>query len=376
MIVDKKQRGDCMSIINYDWTKGAREAADTFSIANEQSEKLGQDKVAIENNLALRHSYERAMLLFNTLVAFLKLAAAAFAWTFAYMLFKAEDCWAKDYTYHSTIETCGLESLPISGVGGSVGLFAAFLLFSALLAQIPDFKKAGARVASARDLVSLLPSVIVGDGMWSVCAWLGLSLADVIHPQGAVDQDWGFLGWYLLASIPFYTAEAALFKYAQDFFAAGVEKCGTKEVWRSNLPFTLTVAGAYWGFGAPSVMLAKLFYIDTNSKAQTATVNGLGTGLGAMLVWALFVVTPILVQQARERKNSSIVSTRVLAQASLLGDGSKGRDVEAGKRQSPVTTNRTTLARQLDASGDQAELWGDSDPTQPPAAGRPSPFSG
>ena len=362
-----------MSIKKYDWTKGAREAADTLPIANAQSEELGQDKATIEANLALRHSYEQAMLLFNTLVTFLKLAIAAAAWTLAYMLFKAEDCWAKDYTYHSTIETCGLESLPISGVGGSVGLFAAFLLFSALLAQIPDFKKAGARVASARDLVSLLPSVIVGDGMWSVCAWLGLSLADVIHPQGAVDQDWGFLGWYLLASIPFYTAEAALFKYAQDFFAAGVEKCGTKEVWRSNLPFTLTVAGAYWGFGAPSVMLAKAFDINTNSKWQTAGVNALGTGLGAMLVWALFVVTPILVQQARERKDPTIVSTRVLAQASLLGDGSRDHDVEAGKRQSPVTTNRKTLAYQLRATDDQVEGFGD-DPTQPPAAGGfPSP---
>ena len=183
------------------------------------------------------------------------------------------------------------------------GFFASIaLVFTIYFVELMLVEKSNR--CTWQTLLLLILSVFIADGSWSYWNWISFSIASSLSEgdDGEYTLASYFCGaafGFLCNAIFFYSVHNsiryAIIRIIQNFSEtlndndSGIED----GIWRCDVPFTLLIFGAYYGFGP----FADAIVITTGAKenGMIALCNALGTLLGSILSFLLVYLPPLLI---------------------------------------------------------------------------------
>ena len=145
----------------------------------------------------------------------------------------------------------------------------------------------------------MIISVTCGDGSWSLCNWIGYSLASLTESQSDDAQLGVHAEAYYFGSLPAFLLNALIFCLVHNALRGILilhdSTYGDHEVfgfiWPVDPVYVCIIGGGYWGFGPLAVSIANA--VNASSRYQVALCSSLGTMIGVMLVQVFLVMFPI-----------------------------------------------------------------------------------
>ena len=221
------------------------------------------------------------------LISISKLTVAAYAWSWGFFLVDGEICWSIDTTFSRApgASTCTLDAVLASGLMASISLIATLFVVEKSIGVAKDDQ------TTNWTYLLLFFSVSIGDSSWSYWNWLSYSIGNAAL---GTDQKniLAAIGWASLLGFAINAAFFATVHNASRRALIAWTSAKDIDVWYCDLPFTICIFGAYYGFGPWAVYLN--LAIGTTTSSTIAFVNAIGTCLGALLAIVLCYLLPAL----------------------------------------------------------------------------------